>query len=377
MKKNAAALLVSLCLLLTGCTSWMDGSYAWMEPYSAPGVQEDKGISSVSTYLELRQALSEMVESGEETRMLSVAGMQPNSVEENMKLAIHYAVNSHPVGAYAVESIHYELGTTSGLSAVMVTVTYNHNRTEIQKIRTVHGMNSAKERIMEALNGIEPGIVLKVTAYEDIDYAQYVQDYALLHPDMVMEIPQVTASVYPASGSIRVVELKFTYQTSRESLKSMQNYVQAKFSSAELFVKIEEDNHMKFARLYAFLMETTDYTVETSITAAYSLLRHGVGNSKAFASVYAAMCRKAGLDCQVISGTRAGEPWFWNIICEDGTYYHVDLLRSYQDGAYRKMADADMVGYVWDYTAFPACGAEDVPPEETQPTTEETTDGAA
>lgn len=377
MKKNAAALILSVCLLLTGCSSWMDGSYAWTEPYSVPGVQENKGITAVSTYLELREALSRMVESGQETGMLSVADMHPNYVEENMKLAIHYATTSNPVGAYAVESIKYEQGTTSGLPAVMVTVTYNHNRTEIQKILTVHGMSAAKERIVEALNGIETGVVLKVTAYEDVDYTQYVQDYGLLRPDMVMEIPQVTASVYPASGSVRVVELKFTYQTSRESLKTMQNYVQAKFSSAELFVKIEEDNRMKFARLYAFLMETTDYTVETSITAAYSLLRHGVGDSKAFATVYAGMCRKAGLDCQVISGTRAGEPWFWNIICEDGVYYHVDLLRSYQEGAYQKLADADMTGYVWDYAAFPACGAVEVPPEETQPATEETTDGAA
>ena len=101
-------------------------------------------------------------------------------------------------------------------------------------------------------------------------------------------------------------------------------------------------------------------------------MRHGVGDSKAFASVYAAMCTKAGLDCQVISGTRAGEPWFWNIICEDGVYYHVDLLRCYREGGYRKQGDTDMTGYVWDYTAYPVCGIQEEAPPETQEPAEAT-----
>ena len=44
-------------------------------------------------------------------------------------------------------------------------------------------------------------------------------------------------------------------------------------------------------------MERYDYRIETSITPAYSLLRHGVGDSRAFAVVYAAMCQQAGLEC--------------------------------------------------------------------------------
>jgi hypothetical protein len=254
-------------------------------------------------------------------------------------------------------------------------VTYNHNHSQIKNIRSVQGMTVTKEKIYESLNAMNAELVLKISDYEETDYAQLVQDYALERPDMVMEVPQVTATVYPSNGSVRVLELKFTYQTSRESLKTMQNYVHPKFSAAELFVKTEEDSNMKFARLYAFLMETTEYTVETSITPAYSLLRHGVGDSRAFASVFAAMCTRVGLDCRMISGTRAGEPWFWNIICEDGVYYHVDLLRCYREGGYQKLADSDMTGYVWDYTAYPACGPEEEIPQETTEETEPT-DGA-
>ena len=103
-------------------------------------------------------------------------------------------------------------------------------------------------------------------------------------------------------------------------------------------------------------MERNDYRVETSLTPSYSLLRHGVGDSKAFAVVYSAMCRRAGLDCQTVSGTRDGNPWVWNIICEDGVYYYVDLLRSEAAGTMLRLTDANMSGYVWDYSAYPETG---------------------
>lgn len=363
--KQIWMMMLVLVLLLTGCGSWMDGHYVSVEPYTDEGYREEAGITAVTDYTEMRSALADMVENGVENRTLSLEDMPPETVENNLRMAIHYATMLNPMGAYGVESIEYEVGTTSGVPAVMITIAYNRTRAEIQRIRQVDGMDSAAELIKSALDDVEAGIVLKVTNYRETDYAQLVQDYALSRPDQVMEIPQVTAHTYPESGMVRVLELKFDYQTSRDSLKTMQQYVQPVFTSAVLFVSGEEEEQMKFARLYAFLMETTDYSLETSITPAYSLLRHGVGDSKAFSTVYAAMCTRSGLDCRIVSGTREGEPWFWNMICENGAYYHVDLLHSSSAGTYQKFADADMAGYVWDYAAYPECVI-----------VEETTDGA-
>ena len=103
-------------------------------------------------------------------------------------------------------------------------------------------------------------------------------------------------------------------------------------------------------------MERFNYKVETSITPAYSLLCHGVGDSEAFATVFAAMCRNAGLECHTVSGTRAGEAWFWNMIREGDVYYHVDLLQSKAAGQLQRWTDDQMQGYVWDYSAYPAAG---------------------
>jgi transglutaminase/protease-like cytokinesis protein 3 len=354
MKKIIIAAL-TVCLLLSGCSSWMDGHYASIKPHMEQNQQTGDGITAVSNTQQIRQALINMIENAVETRAISVEDMASEAVEKNMQRAIQYILVNHPLAAYAVEDIVYEVGITGGVPAVVVTVKYNHNRMEIQRIRQVQGMEKAVGLIYAALDELEQGVVLQVSDYVATDYAQLVENYALQSPNEVMEIPQVTVNVYPDSGLVRVVELKFVYQNTRESLRQMQRYVQPRFTSATLYVSGEEEQSVKFSRLYAFLMETTTYTIETSITPAYSLLRHSVGDSKAFATVYAAMCRAAGLDCQVVTGTKSGEPWFWNIICEDGVYYHVDLLRSSAVGQYLKLNDAQMEGYVWDYDAYPVC----------------------
>lgn len=367
MKQKFVVLAAVLALLLSGCGSWMDGSYVSVKPHLEQNRQEAQQVVSASSYLELRNALSELVEIGTEQAVISVADMEKDSLQSNIDLAIRYITKSHPVGAYAVEQIICEAGTSSGQPAVAVTISYIHGRSEILRIKQTKNMDEASAVISTALDSHEAGVILRVADYQETDFAQQVSDYAWENPDSVMEIPQVTALVYPESGTDRVVELVFTYQTSRQTLRSMQSNVQPVFQSAELYVRGEASASEKYSQLYSFLMTRYDYQINTSITPAYSLLRHGVGDSKAFAAVYAAMCRRAGLSCQVVSGTKDGEARFWNMICIDEVYYHVDLLASSDAGAMSKCSDEEMVGYVWDYSAHPACG---ITPEESTESTE-------
>ena len=132
----------------------------------------------------------------------------------------------------------------------------------------------------------------------------------------------------------------------------MQNQVQRVFSSAELYVNSDATDSQKYSQLYTFLMERYDYTIGTSITPAYSLLVHGVGDSEAFATVYRAMCRQAGLECEMISGTKNGEPWHWNLIYVEDQWLHVDLLEASAQGEFQSLESEAMQGYVWDYSAY-------------------------
>lgn len=356
MKARLIALLICVVTVLSGCSTWMDGEYASVKPHTRHEYQQGQAAVAVEDYQQLRSQLEKMVESGTTSGVIIVEVLDKDQLDSYMQKAISYVMQNNPIGAYAVSNIGYDVGSVTGTTAIAVDIAYNINPTDVQRIQRVSGISAARERIASSLNQCDPGLVILIDDYADTDFAQLVQDYALENPATVMEIPQVTVGIYPDSGNDRVVSLQFTYQSSRASLRSMQSYVLPVFSSAALYVTGEGEEILKYTQLFSFLMERNTYTVQTSLTPAYSLLRHGVGDSRAFATVYAAMCRRAGLDAYTVTGTRAGEPWCWNIICVNGVYYHVDLLRSHRSGGLRRLTDGEMSGYVWDYTAYPSCG---------------------
>ncbi len=363
--KRFFVLLLTLSLLLSGCT-WLDASYHFAVPYEHSGGSEGN-MNTASNYLQLRTVLEDMVSAGVETSVISLEGFPEEKVSDSMELAIRYILSSYPIGAYAVESIDYELGSVTGDRAMAVEIAYRHERREIQSIVTVNDMEQAQVLIGNALTQYEPSIVLLVEYYQVEDVHQLVKDFAQANPSDVMELPELSLQMYPDMGRRRVLELKFSYQSSRDSLRTMQEEVRRVFASADLYVTHDAEEERKLSQLYAFLMERFDeYQVKTSITPAYSLLTHGVGDSNAVAVVYAAMCRRVGVECQVVVGTRSGEPWSWNIVREDGYYYHVDLLDCQRQGSFRMMTDEQMSDYVWDYSAYPACEGE---PEAARPDT--------
>lgn len=354
--KKCLMIFLCICLMLPGC-SWMDGSYVSVTPHVVTRDQESDDSVQISTYSQLRSALTDMVDTGNTHGLFSLIDYPQEQISTDMSMAISYIKWTYPIGAYAVEDIEYEYSSGGMQNVLSVDISYLHGKSEINRIQTVRGISGAQNAIASALRQCSSSLVLQITNYTSTDFAQLTADYAAEHPQTVMETPQVTYAIYPSSGDVRIVELVFSYQTSRESLRSMQSSVMPIFSSAQLYVSGNAGDYTKYSQLYTFLTERFDYTIETSITPSYSLLCHGVGDSKAFAQIYAAMCRQVGLECQVVSGTRDGVSHFWNIVLNGDIYYHVDLLRSVEEGAYRQKTDAEMQGYVWDYSSYPACGA--------------------
>ena len=273
--KRILAISLALCLLLCGCGTLTDGSYHNVTPHKPNADQADPESIHAVDYAGLCSALSNMTRSGTAGGIIYVPRYDQSRIESEMVLAVARTLREDPIAAYAVEEIQWELGTNSGQSAVAVNITYVHDRSEIRKIRTVADLEMAKAVIAAELAACSTGVVLYLKDYEQTDFVQLVEDHADANPQTVMETPQVKVNIYPEEGEARVVELKFNYQTSRDALRNMQNQVSPIFASAVLYVSGDAQTHEKYSQLYALLMERFDYRIETSITPAYSLLRHG------------------------------------------------------------------------------------------------------
>ena len=350
MSGRIAAVLVA-ALLLTGC-SWMDGSYVSVTPHQVGLGQTGEGtVHAVRNYAELRGALIGMIDSGAERALFSLAEYPREEVPEDLQRAVAYAREIYPVGAYAVESIDYNFGTGLGASALSVDITYRRSRAKIESIRTVRWISGAKKEVEDALDQIADSLVLQIAGYQETDFGAIILGYAQRNPDRVMEVPGVSVRIFPDRGETRVVELSFHYRTDRSELRSMREQVEPVFSSAALYVTGTAGEQTKFSQLHAFLMERMDYTIESTITPAYSLLCQGVGDSRAFAQIYAAMCSRIGLEARVVSGKRGGELRWWNLVRIDGRWYHLDLLADQQ---FVLLTDGQMGEYEWDREAYPA-----------------------
>ena len=346
MRGRALAAL-ALAALLSGC-SWMDGSYVSVTPHEVAQSQTGEGITgTVRNYAELRSALVRMVDEGSTEALFTLEAYPRDVAQEDVDRAVEYVTKIYPIGSYAVESIDTEVGT----GALSVDITYSHTAQELAGIRTVRGMDGAEKAIAEALDECADKLVLQISGFRDVDYNEIVAACAQRNPDRVMETPRVTFQDWPDRGEERVVELLFFYQTDRETLRAMREQVQPVFSSAALYVTGQASERTKFSQLHAFLMERFDYRYQSSRTPAYSLLCEGVGDSRAFAQVYAAMCSRIGLEAASISGTRDGEKHHWNLVRIDGVWYHLDLLSSSQ---FRPMTEEELTGYEWDRDSIPA-----------------------
>ncbi len=373
--KRLFALIAVLCLLLSGCASMFDGSYVSTMPHLGQDSISGGSDLQVSDFDGLLNALIGLAERGSRSGIIYVPNYDQDSVGTDMERAAKTALRKSPIAAYAVEEITWELGTNSGQRAVAVSITYYHERAEILKIQKVSNTQEAIEVLYKELDDSSAGVVMYLEDYDKADYVQIAEEYAFNNPQAVMEMPQVIANVYPKTGVSRVVELKFTYQNSREALRLMKSQVSPVYISSKYNVTAEEQDRIKFMQLYSFLMERGfgEYTIATSNTPAYSLLLQGTGDSKAFATMFAAICRQSDLECKVITGTKNAEAWYWNLVKVEDSYYHLDLLRSHGEGEFQLMLDEQMTGYVWDYSAFPATPEAEEPSDpETEPSDPET-----
>ncbi len=358
MKPAAIAWVLVLCLSLSGCGSFLTGEYVWEQTHYIPPVPDSGQDIAASDYEQLVGVLTDAIEEGKELLTVSVAQYDRNSLETDVDRAAASVRATNPVAAYAVSNIYWQIGTSAGETVLVVQVHYLHGQSEIKKILPVADNAAALEAIASAMNNCDTSIVLRIASFVQEDFQLAIEAYALEKPQYVMEAPQVSINLYPERGVSRVVEIRFSYVNGRDALRDMQQQVLTLFDASVNMVSMTGRQREKCNQLYALLVERFQkYTIETSITPAYSLLLYGVGDSKAFATVFSAMCREAGLTAYVVGGTRSGNLWYWNIVQIDGIYYHVDLLRSKGEGNLRLLTDSIInEGYVWDFSAYPVCG---------------------
>ena len=164
MKQKILALALCLSLVLTGC-GWFQGSYTSVEAHRENRPASTNDAVSAANRLELRSALESIISMGTQTAAIKVSNYPEENLKQDIILEVYYAQNSYPIGAYAVEKLTYEIGTSGGEPAVAVNVTYRRSSAEIQRIRKARDMEGVTNQVKTALDSCDAGLVVMVEQY--------------------------------------------------------------------------------------------------------------------------------------------------------------------------------------------------------------------
>lgn len=357
--------ILTIALLFSGCAGgWMNGSYTSVTPHrEAPGQQKPEDADPVSDYETLRAVLLRYVQERTQKATLNVS-QYGDTLEQDVEDVIQKLFSEEPIVSYAVRWIQVIPAEIGARRIATVNISYQRTREQMQGIQNTWGLDSMNRRLGEALESADTELTLLVIGYQNADFSQMVETYYKQHPDTVMECPEVSVSVYPEKGTTRILEINLRYSLDRQTLLDMAREVQIMLSSAEGYVRSQEEEETRAERLDSFLRALLTQEGESS-TPVYSLLHDGVYTSRTVAEVYRMLCERVGLECHVVEGYLEGERWFWNILRLDGVCYHTDLTMLWPEGELR--FDDEMTGYEWKTGMYPDCvrpGMED-PPEET------------
>ena len=382
MKRIVSLLLV--ILLLAGCRSMYPDEYISIQEHDAPfayretstaatetDAETEQSYRTVSTSIDIRRGIQDMILNGEESgRFLLVHYI--GSVDEHMQNMFNALLIDSPKFNYAMEQFDWSLGRVEAGQIVDVRMKLRFTPQELRAIETRHFPEPAKSDIYMALRQLLSSFAIEVSGYRDTDFIEEIEQYALQHPDQIIETPEVSVAVYPSSGSVRVVDLHFIYQTNRETLRAQREDVNNFFDMVRNQLVLVDSEPRMVEVLYMHLVPLIGYSYSPNATV-YSQLLQKTGSSRTMASVAAYLCRSVGADCEIVKGERAGEEWYWNRVLWNDRWYYFDLHAAALSGEQPSLKTAEeLEAYSWD----PEVNPEREIPDQTLPTDDETTEPA-
>ena len=203
------ALFLFLLLTLAGCSLAPD-DYLYVTPHVNSSSQANPSDAIVAeNYLSLKNAILSMVRTGQTEGVIRVTNYD-GSVEEDLAEAAYEVSKLDPLGAYAVDYMTHSCAQIVSYYEVRIDITFRRTAQEIAEIISVSTQKQMEDQLQQAIKRSDNRLTLRLSSYRD--QAQvvpaFIEEYCAANPGTVMETPSLSVSVYPESGSIRIMEIR-------------------------------------------------------------------------------------------------------------------------------------------------------------------------
>ena len=355
-----AGLLAAL-LPLPGCSSMLERSYRSSTAHVDYSVSEDSTGLQAETYQGLVNSIlyfiSEHATSGT-IRLYNYTG----DVEADLANAVDEVLNKDPLGAYAVRSLDCDSTRILTYYEVSLRIVYAHSAEDISAIRSVSGISALRQELSKLVSEARARTVLRVSYFSgDTQYIEQLFRLALFSNPVVniLSVVPVTISVYPETGSQRIVEINVSWPGSTE----LSNHARrlSEEHSALLEATPPAGETYTVDELAAMLRARVPSCDEGGSSSALAALSGETVNETGLLMAMEYLCQQSGIETSAVIGMEGDSLWL--IVSTPDGYRHLlprwlrpdaelpdgETLPLYTDEELLSM------GYVWSQSLHPVC----------------------
>ncbi len=352
--KRIVALLLALGLL-TGCAAFGSGDYAVVEPHDEEyQLEVDSSVMTVSSYLSLKNAILGLVEDAVEEGVIRAEGYT-GDLSQDLSNAVYEVSRGDPLGAFAVDYMTYDYSQIVSYYEIHVHTTYRRTLEEIRSVQSTSGLEGVKSRLRDAMNAYDNVVRLRVEDYGSLDLESLVQEVFRDNADFSLELPEISCSAYPDTGSRRVLEIQFQYDHSKEVLEAHRQETEILVEKLAGLYGSENSSITSAQRLLERLVRDGELVQEDPSgfdDSAYGALCLGRASSRGYCQAYLLLLRERSIPCRLVQGTYGVEQHIWCRLQLDGGVFYVDptrcLVTSDTSGAIIPESSLEQLGYVLD-----------------------------
>lgn len=361
MKKAATALgAIIIALVLCACGSF-DKEYVSVSDYTLPAAEsfEHEDKVTVANSSRLSSAISQLVRDGKTEGVIVFNDDYDGDVKADLASACWTVRTNDALCAYCVDNISYELSKIVTYYEAKIIITFAESAAPLDEIVQMSYSSGIENVILEALenNTQHLAVLIQFASFTADEMEQLVTDVYYENPLCSVKLPRVKVNLYRGSGMQRLYDLGISYAVDAETAQEKKQQLAELNFWGEMELGAMPDDARALAAC-DYLITNCQYTPDTSCNTAYSALLDGIASSEGLALAYVELCRQLDVKCTLVSGQKEWKTYYWNIICVDGEYYHVDVSACIQDCIENGFMLNDMSmwsEYRWDMGAYPRC----------------------
>lgn len=361
MKKSILAGLLAGLLVLSGCSSMLERSYRSSSAHVDYSVSEDSTGLQAETYQGLVNSILYFINehaTSDTIRLYNYTG----DVEADLANALDEVLHEDPLGAYAVRSLDYDTTRILTYYEVSLRIVYAHGAEDIAAIQAVSGVSGLRQELSRAVSEARARTVLRVSYFsEDAQYIEQLFRLALFSNPAVniLSVVPVTVSVYPETGSQRIVELNVSWPGSTELSDHARRLEEER--SALLRTAPPAGETYTVGELAALLRSRVSACDESGASGALAALAGETVSETGLLMAMEYLCQQAGIEASAVIGME-GDP-LWLIVSTPEGYRHLlprwlrPDARLPDGGSLPLYTDEELLGmgYVWPRSLHPAC----------------------